>query len=119
MPLARGRSEGTNVPGGTGMLLAQGGNRRWDVIRSGMLERALVAVGAAALPLALAVGGAAPASADPDICVGGPWGYAYACIDTPGWADYWYDDGWYGGGPKGPPGWKPGHGPPGHGPHGR
>lgn len=74
-----------------------------------LLKKAAVGIGALAVPLGVAIGGAAPASAGPDICVGGPWGYAYACVDTPGWVD-WYD------GPKGPPPWARGQGP--HGPHG-
>lgn len=82
------------------------------MIRSKLLTKAAVGLVAAGLPLGAAFALAAPASAGPDVCVAGPWGYAYACVDTPGWVDYWYDDG-----PKGPPPWARGHGP--HGPHGR
>ena len=35
-----------------------------------------------------AVAGAGHASADPSIYVGGPWGYASACINGPGWVDW-------------------------------
>jgi len=66
---------------------------------SKMLRKAAVGIGAAAVPLGIAVAGAGPASADPGVCVSGPWGYAYACVDTPGWVD-WYD------GPR----WRGGHG---------
>jgi hypothetical protein len=73
------------------------------VIRSTMLKKAALRLVAAALPLGMAIAGAAPASAGPDVCVSGPYGYAYACIDTPGWVD-WYD------GPRGRGHWKHGHG---------
>ena len=47
----------------------------------------------------IAAAGAAPASADPEVCVDGPFGYAYACVRGPGWVDwpgYWEDDqGWH------------------------
>ncbi len=78
---------------------------------SKLLKKAAIGLIAAGLPVGAAFTLAAPASAGPDVCAAGPWGYAYACIDTPGWVDYWYD------GPKGPPPWARGHGP--HGPHGR
>jgi hypothetical protein len=61
------------------------------VIRSKLIRRAVVGLGAAALPLGIAVvGTAAPASADPNLCVSGPYGFAYACVDTPNWVD-WHD----------------------------
>jgi hypothetical protein len=60
------------------------------VIRSKRLRKAIIGLVAAAVPAGMAVAGAAPASAGPGVCVGGPFGYAYACVDTPGWVD-WYD----------------------------
>lgn len=42
-----------------------------------------------------AVAGAGQASAGPGVCVSGPFGYAFACVDTPGWG--WYGPGWDGG----------------------
>jgi hypothetical protein len=76
------------------------------VIRKNLLRKAALAVSVAALPLGMAVTIAAPASAGPDVCVGGPFGYAYACVDTPGWVG-WYDDD--GGRGRGNGHWKHGH----------
>lgn len=73
------------------------------MIRSNLLRKAVLGLSVAALPFGAAVVIAAPASAGPDVCVGGPLGYAYACVDTPGWAG-WYD------GPRGRGHWKHGHG---------
>lgn len=65
-------------------------------------------IGALAVPAVLAVGGAGQATAGPDICVSGPYGFAYACVNTPNWV------GWH---PGPPPGhWKHPHGPGPHGP---
>lgn len=66
---------------------------------SKLTRAAAIGLGALAVPVGIAVAGAAPASAGPDVCVSGPLGYAYACVDTPGWG------GWYGDGPR----WR-GHG---------
>lgn len=74
------------------------------MIRSSVLRRAVLGAAVAALPFGAAVVVAAPASAGPDVCVGGPFGYAYACVDAPRWGD-WYDDG-----PRGRGHWKHGHG---------
>ena len=49
---------------------------------------------AAAVPLGLGFVGATPASAGPEVCVTGPYGYASACVEAPGWVD-WHD-GWQG-----------------------
>ena len=68
-----------------------------------LLKKAALLVGAAAVPLSVAFVGAGTASAGPDLCVSGPFGYAYACVDTPGWVG-WYDDG-----PRGRGHWD-GHG---------
>ena len=86
---------------------------------SGILGKTAAGLGAAAVPVVFAVAGAGQASADPGICVSGPWGYASACINGPGWVDWNPGLNW------GPPGqvknaWCPGN-PPGHwkgGPHG-
>jgi hypothetical protein len=75
------------------------------MIRSRMMKTAALAVGAAILPVGVALAGAAPASAGPDVCVSGPYGFAYACVDTPGWVG-WYDDGPHG---RGNGHWKHGH----------
>jgi hypothetical protein len=71
---------------------------------SRMLRTAVVGLGALAVPLGIAVAGAGSASANPDLCVSGPYGYAYACVDTP-WPGYWND------GPRWRNnGWHHGHG---------
>jgi len=50
----------------------------------------------ASLGIAAAV--AMPASADPDTCVSGPFGYVDACVQAPGWIPWyggpWWHDGW-------------------------
>ncbi|WP_102143401.1 hypothetical protein [Mycobacterium hubeiense] len=68
-----------------------------------LIGKTLAAIGAMAVPLTITVVGAAPATADPNLCVSGPYGFAYACVDTPGWVD-WHD------GPRGRGHWKHGHG---------
>lgn len=71
------------------------------MIRSKLVRHAVLGLGALAVPFGIGVvGTASPASADP--CISGPYGVAYACVDTPGWVD-WYD------GPRGRGHWK-GHG---------
>jgi hypothetical protein len=75
------------------------------VIRAHLLRKATLAMSVAALPFGMAVVIAAPASAGPDVCVGGPFGYAYACVDTPDWVG-WYDDDHRG---RGHGHWKHGH----------
>lgn len=68
------------------------------MIRSKALSKIVVSIGVLATPLTIALANAGPASADPGICVSGPWGYAYACVQTPGWVD-WYDGPrWHGNG---------------------
>ncbi|MEW2482627.1 hypothetical protein AB0876_23850 [Mycobacterium sp. NPDC049093] len=57
-------------------------------------------LGAVAVPIGT-VAGAGSASADPGLCVNGPYGYAQACVDVPGWYNGWYDGprwrgGWHG-----------------------
>ena len=51
-----------------------------------------VGLGAVAVPMVFAAAGAGQASADPGICVSGPFGYASACLNTPGWIGW--DGGW-------------------------
>lgn len=75
------------------------------MIRAKLLKTMAMGIGAAALPVGVALAGAAPASAGPDVCVSGPYGFAYACVDTPGWVE-WYDDGPRG---RGNGHWKHGH----------
>ena len=55
---------------------------------SGTLTKAVVGLGAAALPVVFVVAGAGQAAADPGVCVSGPWGYASACVNGPGWVDW-------------------------------
>ena len=61
------------------------------MIASKMLSKVAVGLGVLVAPLAIAVANGASASADPGLCVSGPFGYAYACVQAPGWVDYWYD----------------------------
>ncbi len=55
-----------------------------------MIRRSAIGVIAAAVPLGFATAVAAPASAGPNLCVSGPYGYASACVDVPG-VNVWYD----------------------------
>ena len=55
---------------------------------SGILGKTAAGLGAVAVPVVFAVAGAGQAVADPGICVTGPWGYASACVDGPGWVDW-------------------------------
>ncbi len=71
------------------------------MIRSKILGKTAAGLFAVVTPLGIAVGGAASASADPGLCVNGPFGYAQACVQAPGWVG-WYD------GPQWRGGW--GHG---------
>ena len=66
------------------------------MIRSNLTRAAVVSVGALAVPVAVAVGGAAPASADPEVCVSGPYGYVHACVEAPGWRPWHGDRHWHG-----------------------
>jgi hypothetical protein len=71
---------------------------------SRILRKAAAGLGALAVPVVFAVAGAGQASADngPGACVSGPFGYASACLNWPGWVDwgvpYWggWHDGWHG-----------------------
>ncbi|MBP2450276.1 hypothetical protein [Mycolicibacterium lutetiense] len=66
------------------------------MIRSKLMKAAAVGLGALAVPVGVAVAGAAPASAGPQICATGPYGYVSACAEGPGWARPWYGDNWRG-----------------------
>jgi hypothetical protein len=63
---------------------------------SGILGKTAAGLGAVAVPMVFAVAGAGQASADPGVCVSGPWGYASACLNGPGWVDWGphWDGGW-------------------------
>ena len=56
--------------------------------RSGILTKVAVGLGATAVPVVLVIAGAGQAAADPGVCVSGPWGYAFACVNGPGWVDW-------------------------------
>lgn len=58
------------------------------MIRSKLAKRAVVGVVAAAMPLGLGFAAAAPAAARPEVCLSGPYGYASACVEAPGWVDW-------------------------------
>ena len=58
------------------------------MIRSKLARKAAVGVVAAAVPLSLGFVGASPAAAGPEVCVSGPYGYASACVEAPGWVDW-------------------------------
>ena len=73
---------------------------------SGILGKAAVGLGAVAVPVVFAVAAAGQAPADPGVCVSGPFGYASACLDTPGWIG-WYGPRWDGDWDNG---WRGGHG---------
>ena len=61
-----------------------------------ILGKTAAGVGAVAVPVVFAIAGSGQASADPGICVNGPWGVASACINAPGWIDWrpGWDGGW-------------------------
>jgi hypothetical protein len=67
------------------------------VIRTKILARVAVGIFAVVAPLGVAVGGAAPASANPDLCVSGPFGYVDACVQGPGWYGWHGGPVWHGG----------------------
>ena len=48
-----------------------------------VFRRAALGLAAASVPAVFAVTGAGQASAAPDICVSGPWGYVNTCVDVP------------------------------------
>lgn len=61
-------------------------------MRSKLRQAAAIGLGTLAVPVGVAIAGAAPASAGPQICATGPYGYVQTCVEGPGWAR-WYDDG--------------------------
>ncbi|MFV8049473.1 hypothetical protein [Mycobacterium sp. 48b] len=66
-------------------------------MRSKLKKVAAIGLGTLAVPVGVAIAGAAPASAGPEICATGPYGYVSACVEGPGWGR-WYDNGprWHG-----------------------
>ena len=65
---------------------------------SKMLRSAAAALGGLAVPVAVGVVGAGPASADNnDWCISGQFGYAQACLNLPGWhaPDWDFGQGWH------------------------
>lgn len=82
------------------------------VIRLNVFRRAALGLAAASVPAVFAVAGAGLASADPGVCVTGPWGYVNTCVDVPrvhvpGVQVYYNDDDR---GPRSPHGHGRGHG---------
>lgn len=73
-------------------------------MRPNLIRRVSMGLIVAVAPAVFAVMGSSPASAGPDVCVTGPYGYASACVEVPGVA-------WHG-----PKGWHKGPGK-GHGHH--
>jgi hypothetical protein len=70
-------------------------------MRSKTIAKAAAGLFAVVAPLGIALGGASSASADPGLCVSGPYGFVDACVQAPGWVN-WYDgprwhDGWHDG----------------------
>ena len=61
---------------------------------SKMLGKTAVGLGAVAVPVVFALAGAGQASADPGFCVTGPFGYASACLNAPGWVNWAPGMGW-------------------------
>ena len=61
------------------------------MIRSNLKRAVAIGLGTLAVPVGIAVVGAAPASAGPELCATGPYGYVSACVEAPGWG--WYDNG--------------------------
>ena len=72
------------------------------MIRSKILAKAAIGLCAVVAPMAIAIGGAASASADNGWCIGGPFGYASACVQGPGWVPWYpgqvWNNGWRHGG---------------------
>ncbi|BBX25251.1 hypothetical protein [Mycolicibacterium alvei] len=59
--------------------------------RVNSVRKLAAGLGVVAVPMGIAFAGAGSASADPGLCVSGPYGFAHACVDTPGWYNGWYD----------------------------
>ena len=66
------------------------------MIRTKLLTAAAVGLGTLAVPVGVAVAGAAPASAGPEICATGPYGYVSACVEAPGWGHWKHGPRWHG-----------------------
>lgn len=65
-----------------------------------ILKKLTAGIGLVAVPMGIALAGAGQASADDGdgLCVSGPFGWAHACVEGPGWYDGWYGGPWWGGG---------------------
>mgnify|MGYP000010460561 CR=1 FL=1 len=62
------------------------------MIRLKSLEKLAVGIDLVAVPMGMALAGAGQASADDGgggLCVSGPFGYAHAWVNGPGWYDGW------------------------------
>ena len=59
--------------------------------RVNSVRKLAAGLGVVAVPMGIGFAGAGSASADPGLCVSGPYGFAHACVDTPGWYNGWYD----------------------------
>ena len=66
-------------------------------MRSKLKKVAAIGLGTLAVPVGVAMAAAAPASAGPEVCATGPYGYVQACVEGPGWGRWnGWDDGWHG-----------------------
>jgi hypothetical protein len=66
---------------------------------SGILRKTAAGLGAVTVSVVFAAAGAGQVSADPGICVTGPWGWTSACVNGPGWGNWGpnWDGGWHDG----------------------
>lgn len=55
------------------------------MVRSNLKRAVAIGLGTLAVPVGIAVAGAAPASAGPELCATGPCGCVSACVEAPGW----------------------------------
>jgi hypothetical protein len=53
------------------------------VIWPNVFRKTALGLAVASVPAVFAVAGASQASADPGVCVSGPWGYVNTCVDVP------------------------------------
>ncbi|OFB35974.1 hypothetical protein BA059_26650 [Mycolicibacterium sp. (ex Dasyatis americana)] len=65
-------------------------------MRSKLKKVAAIGLGTLAVPVGVAVAAAAPASAGPEICATGPYGYVSACVEGPGWGRWHNGPRWHG-----------------------
>jgi hypothetical protein len=52
------------------------------------VKKILITLAALAVSATFSLAGAGQAAAKPGVCVSGPWGYAQACVEGPGWVDW-------------------------------